>query len=180
MGESNCDYTYVLVVKDDISRYVALERTDAANAENVAISMARCFRVFGVPQFWLSDQGLHFINLIMEYMARTYAIKHEPTGIYSPWCNSTVEAVMRHVLVVAQAMSGELWMAPKDWPCIIWATQLTMNNDALQRLGKSDASQDQSPFDVMRGAKPEREVPSILPRDVNLLKPTTTTKEHTV
>lgn len=65
MGKSYCTDKYILAVKEDISSYLELEKTDATNAENDAITMAKWFRVFTAPQIWISDQGPHFINLIM-------------------------------------------------------------------------------------------------------------------
>lgn len=99
-------------MKDDISSYVPLEMTDIANAQVVAIIMARWLRVYIVPQIGISDQNPDFTKSIIKYMVCTFAKnKHTPTLIYSPWRNCTVELVMQRVLAAARAMIGELRMA---------------------------------------------------------------------
>lgn len=49
LGESDEDYKYVLVVKDDLSGYCWLEPTTSAGAEHTAEVLARWHRAFTTP-----------------------------------------------------------------------------------------------------------------------------------
>lgn len=67
-------------------------------------------------------------------------------------------------------------MALQHWPCVKLAIQSTLNEAALQRLDRSDASQNLSPLKVMEGIKSKRAVLRILLQDRNFLKATTMTR----
>jgi len=82
------DSKYVLALKDDISGYCWLAPTSNANGEFAAATLARWNRTFSAPSFWVSDQGPHFINEVLETMAKSHNIVHKPTVAYSPWANA--------------------------------------------------------------------------------------------
>jgi len=87
LGKSIDDSKYVLALKDDISGYCWLAPTSNANGEFAAATLARWNRTFSAPSFWVSDQGPHFINEVLETMAKSHNIVHKPTVAYSPWAN---------------------------------------------------------------------------------------------
>ncbi len=70
LEESDGDSMYVLVVEDNLSGYCWLEPT--ANAE----ALARWSRVFTAPDVWVSDQGSHSKNAVMEQLASKNRIRH--------------------------------------------------------------------------------------------------------
>ena len=137
LGESENDHKYVLVVKDDLTGYCWLEPTTTADAEHTAKVLAHWTRVFTTPNIWVSDQGSHFKNEVLENLAKTHRIRHNFSVAYSPWVNGTVESLMRSILSATRAMIAELKLAPQDWATVIPAIASALNEAGLDRLGPS-------------------------------------------
>lgn len=62
--KSKDDCVYILLLKDDLSGYVWLVPTKAADAETTALELSIWFAAFGVVPVWVSDQGSHFKNAV--------------------------------------------------------------------------------------------------------------------
>lgn len=56
---------YVLILKDDFSRYVWLIAMAEANAENTTKALLSWFASFGIVRTWVSDCGSHFKNEVV-------------------------------------------------------------------------------------------------------------------
>lgn len=84
LGDNDRDQKYVLVVKDDPSGYCWLGPSSVANSEHSAEVLARWNRVFTACSVWVSDQGFHFKNEVLEHLASTCRIRHNLTVAYSP------------------------------------------------------------------------------------------------
>ena len=97
LGQSTEGLRYVLVIKDDLSSYVWLIPCASANSETAARELSRWIHTFTAMFFWVSDQGSHFKNQVMEHLAKDHRIQHNFTVAYSPWTNGTVENVNRHI-----------------------------------------------------------------------------------
>lgn len=65
-------------------------------------------RVLTTPNFWVSDQGSHFINETLRLLAEDYLITHKPTVAYAPWANGTMGRLNRDLLAVLRSMLAEL------------------------------------------------------------------------
>lgn len=100
VGSSTAGKMYTLIVKDDIRGYCWLEPFIHATAAHAAQILARWIRKVSPPEFWVSDQGSHFINYVIRLLADAYHLKHCPTVAYCPWANCTVERLSRDVLGV--------------------------------------------------------------------------------
>ncbi len=83
LGGSDGENRYVLVFKDDLRGYCWLEHTANANATHTAEVVARWSRVFTAPDVWVSDQGSHFNNAIMEQLASEHRIRRNISVTYS-------------------------------------------------------------------------------------------------
>ena len=114
LGESDGANKYVLVVKDDLSGYCWLEPTAKADAAHRADVLARWTRVVTAPEVWISDQGSHFKNAVIEKLAAEHRIRHNFAVAYSPCANGTVESIMRAVLSACSAMLAELKLGPQE------------------------------------------------------------------
>ena len=60
------DYGYVLVIKDDFSTLTCLWPCREVSALAAADGILHCFATFGKAPFWLSDQGTHFQNALLQ------------------------------------------------------------------------------------------------------------------
>jgi hypothetical protein len=58
-------YQYLLLLKDDLSRYLCLVPCRTADAAATVDALMRWFAVFGVVLLWISDRGSHFKNKVV-------------------------------------------------------------------------------------------------------------------
>ncbi|OWZ02136.1 LOW QUALITY PROTEIN: hypothetical protein PHMEG_00026351, partial [Phytophthora megakarya] len=79
MGESDTQREYVLVIKDDASKYVWLLACASADAETTFESLLDWFAAFGVCRAWVSDQGTHFKNKTIEALQHALGAHHHFT-----------------------------------------------------------------------------------------------------
>lgn len=155
MGRSSDDHRYVLVVKDDLSSYVWLRKAKTADAEAATNVLATWIRTFSAMNVWVSDQGSHFKNQVMESLSNDFKIRHHFTVAYSPWTNGTVESVNRNVLAACRALTTELKLGPPDWPSVLGLVENALNEAPLPRLGSANGVY-RSPLKVMTGIDPRR------------------------
>lgn len=158
LGPSSGEEKYALGIKCDLSSYLWLLPYCSANSENSADGIAKWIRSFGAMTHWVSDQGSHFKNEVMEKLAHDYRISHNFTVAYSPWVNGTVEAVMRSVQAATRSLLTELKLAPHDWLSVISVVQQALNESPLARLGTNDDGCHRSPIEVMTGRAPRRDL----------------------
>lgn len=156
MGPGLSGLKYVLVLSDDLSSYLWLCPTEAADAEAAAHEIARWIRTFTAMLFWVSDQGSHFKNEVIKLLAAAHKIKHDFTVANSPWVNGTVESCMRKIRAACQALQSEMKLGPHDWPIVIGMIMTALNESPLPRLGKGDDGSYRSPLEVFTGLKPAR------------------------
>jgi transposase InsO family protein len=107
MGPSTAEYSYLLILKDDRSGYLWLVPAKAADAETTVESLASWFTTFGVVETWVSDQGSHFKNKLVDGVRCALRTRHHFTTAHSPWANGTVERACREVLRAVRALLSE-------------------------------------------------------------------------
>lgn len=113
-------------------------------------------RTFTPMKYWVSDQGIHFKNAVMEELSENHNINHQFTVAYSLWVNGTIEICMRQVQDAYRCIHSELKFAPQDWPTVIGRIQSGLNEAPLKRLGSKGAGVYRSPLEVMTGITPKR------------------------
>jgi transposase InsO family protein len=91
---------YLLVIKDDASKYLLLWETMTADAHSVVRTLLHWFSLFGVAYCWITDQGSHFKNTVIADLQHQLGAKHHFTTACYPWANGTVENAMKQVLRV--------------------------------------------------------------------------------
>lgn len=106
LGKSVDEIKYVLFFTDDFSGYVWIIPTTSATASHATGKLSRCRCTFPSPSYWISDQGAHFINDLLQAMADAYNMQHNPTVAYSQWVNNTVERLNIGILSAMRAMQG--------------------------------------------------------------------------
>lgn len=55
------------------------------------------FAKFGVPRALISDEGTHFLNLLMENLLKKYNMKHKISTPYHPQTSGRVEVSNRKI-----------------------------------------------------------------------------------
>jgi hypothetical protein len=89
---------------------------------------------YGVCTTWVSDQGSHFKNTLVEGLRQTLRTRHHFTLAYAPRSNGTVEVVNREIMRVFRALSGDFRMQQVDWPELVKFVQFVLNNSPSPRL----------------------------------------------
>lgn len=148
VGESSNAKEYILILKDDFSGYVFLRPCKSADAETTASVLMEYFTTFVPVLNWFSDQGSHFKNQVMEFLACSLGAKHSFSTPYVPWSNGTVEAVCKQVLRVMHAFMSEYRIPEADWQTCVPAIQSIINNAPSRRLGN------RAPIAVHTGMEP--------------------------
>ncbi|POM64854.1 LOW QUALITY PROTEIN: Hypothetical protein PHPALM_19574 [Phytophthora palmivora] len=93
------------------------------------------FKRFGpVPQ-WVSDQGTHYKNQLLEMLQKSYGSAHHFTTAYCPWANGTVEVMNRLLLKCLRDILSELKLHISDWSTVLPLVQSVLNRTPSDRLG---------------------------------------------
>ncbi|GMG15436.1 unnamed protein product [Phytophthora fragariaefolia] len=88
---STSDDKYILVIKDDVSKYVWFFAVPDATADTTYTCLMDWFAAFGVCLAWVSDQGTHFRNEVIQALQYALGAHHHFTTARCPWANRTVE-----------------------------------------------------------------------------------------
>jgi hypothetical protein len=111
---------YILIIKVDVSGYIWLVPCSEPTADVVVDALTNWFATFGVAEVWVSDQGPHFRNQVVDQLRQTLRVKHRFTHPYCTWSNGSVERVCREVLRLLRALySEELGRSTNEWPKLI-------------------------------------------------------------
>lgn len=125
---------YVLVIKDDFSGFVELIPCKSADAATCAQGLLQWFKRFGVATTWVSDQGAHFKNAVIETLARVLGVQHHFVTAYCPWSNGTVEVVNRLLLKCLRALLSERKISRARWESVLGVVQMALNYQPADRL----------------------------------------------
>lgn len=132
--EGNGGAKYVLDLKDGMSEFVELVGRKQASSEQVYQVLISWFMRFGVARHWVSDEGDHFHNSLIELLQRALGSQHHFTTAYTPWANGSVEVVSRVVLKVMKVLLSERRLHVKEWPSVIPVFQAALNSIPTDRL----------------------------------------------
>lgn len=98
-------------------------------------ALQQWFAIFGIVPNWVSDQGPHFKNQVVEKLRRYYGSAHHFTPAYCPWVNGTVEVLMRSIRKTLGTMMVELKLSETDIPTILPMVQHALNHTASAKCG---------------------------------------------
>ena len=133
--DRDTEWRYVLVMKDGLSGFVELHGSRHCTAEDAASALLSWFARYGIVHTWVSDQGAHFKNEVMDQLRRTLGAQHHFVTAYSPWANGTVEVVNRQLLRVLRAVLVERRMRSTQWSTVLPLAQIALNHQPADRLG---------------------------------------------
>lgn len=135
LGLASTGKKYVLVLKDDASKYVWLRPAAVADSEVVIESLLEWFAAFGPAYVWVTDQGSHFKNHVVRGLQHALGAHHHFVTAYCPWANGTVEAANRCVLRVFRSLLSEWRLDASEWMRLAPLVQLVVNHTRRESLG---------------------------------------------
>jgi hypothetical protein len=95
---------YLLVMKDDASKYVLLWEAEVATSAVVVRGLLHWFSLFGIARTWVTDQGSHFKNEVIADLQHCLGAQHHFTTARCPWANGTIENAVKQVIRVFQSV----------------------------------------------------------------------------
>jgi transposase InsO family protein len=150
---------YVLVLKDDYSCHVELVPAHRATAVVAADAICWWASRFKMPAIFISDQGTHFRNQLVDELTRVTKVQHHFTTARCSWANGSVERVNRELIRVMARLLSEDEMVGGDWLELLPVVQSVLNSSVSARLGGH------SPVEVMVGLKPTHALDAVVRRD---------------
>jgi hypothetical protein len=136
---------YILVMKDDASKYLLLHPTKTATPLGTVNGLLSWFALFGVVHHWVSDQGTHFRNEVVAELKHRLGAQHQFTTAQCPWANGTVENAMKQLLPLFRVLLSE-WRLSKDrWMDLVPLVQMAYNHSPSPSLGGA------APVEAMMG-----------------------------
>jgi hypothetical protein len=134
LGESFGDMQYMLVLKDDASHYCELVKCETPTSAVAADSTMDWHSRFGIPRDWISDQGSHFKNEVIDKLCTRLKCKQIFSPTYSPWINGSVERVNRDILQVLRVLILDYKLNHRDWTRLIPIVQASLNHTDVPSL----------------------------------------------
>lgn len=132
---------YCLVLIDPFSKWTEAVPVKHNDAETVAkILLERIIPTFGIPQRLYSDNGTHFVNQIIDRLARQFDIELKNHCAYHPQSAGLVErtnGTIKQKLKKVMEQTGNNWM--KCLPLVMFYMRITPNKTGL------------TPFEVVHG-----------------------------
>lgn len=135
LGDSFGDSKYLLVVKDDLTHYCELVPCAQATSMVTAEAILDWHSRFGAPKIWISDNGSHFKNEVMNQVCKRMGCRQSFTLAYSPWINGSVERVNRDIIQVFRVLCLEHKVDIRDWTYFVPIVQANLNHTPLPSLG---------------------------------------------
>ncbi|KAE8903142.1 hypothetical protein PF003_g12674 [Phytophthora fragariae] len=131
LGESFGDMQYLLVLKDDASHYCELVKCETPTSTVAADAIMDWHSRFGIPRDWISDQGSHFKNEVVNELCTRLKCQQIFSPTYSSWINGSVERVNRDILQVLRVLILDYKLNHRDWPRLIPIVQASLNHTAV-------------------------------------------------
>jgi hypothetical protein len=139
---------YILVLLDKLTSFSWLFYTTDADADTVIQAFREYDKIIGLPKTWISDQGTHFKNTLVENMAKILQISHHFTTAYCPWSNGSVERLNKSILNLLRKLLSSNQLNWLQWNTLLPTINKLLNERPLSR------SPYVSPHELMFGKEP--------------------------
>jgi transposase InsO family protein len=156
-------YEHVLVIMDEFSKFVHLIPTESADAETTVRALLEWMARYGIVRNWVSDQGTHFLNKVVEKLSARLEAEHHFTAAYAPWSNGQVERMNRELRELLSVMRLEEGIPEEEWPTLLPLVEYTINNTPTERLAGC------APVTVHIGREPTSPLDVVLRSDARTL-----------
>ena len=139
------EYTHILVIIDNFSRYAALYPIKGVTALEIAKMLLRHIGIFGCPEILQMDNGTEFINETVKEVIKLVGTSSAAILAYSKEENAIVERCNKEVMRHIQAMVFEI-NKRNAWDTYLPLAQRIINSEIHSRIGVS-------PNDLVFGGK---------------------------
>lgn len=136
----NC---YVLVLIDNLTKFVKLFPVKSCNTEGVTRSLEQFIISYGIPKRIISDRGTAFTSRTFEEFCVQHGIRHTLNSVRHPQANGQVERVNSTLVPVMQANME----TDRTWDKHITIVESQLNNAYNKTIGHT-------PFQVLFGYLP--------------------------
>ena len=106
---------YILIMMDNMSNWVWLERTEACTAGLTTQHFLIWCKIIGVSEVCVSYTASHLKNQMMAALEKPLGVDRRFSVANSPWSNGTCERMMREVVRTLKAMIHEERRTAQDW-----------------------------------------------------------------
>ncbi|KMQ82260.1 polyprotein of retroviral, partial [Lasius niger] len=135
----------LLVVIDNLTRFVQLYPLKDTSAKNVVKTLVSFVEAFGLPERIISDRGPCFTSNELEKYCAENGIAHTLNSTAHPQGNGMVERANRTIIsaIVTSMESKE----HKDWDAKLKEIERSLNNTINKTIGRT-------PFEILHGYVP--------------------------
>lgn len=135
--------SYILVIIDNLSKYVKLYPTPNTSAQYILKSLRSFVLAYGLPTRIVSDRGTGFTSKAFEEYCRSNGIVHSVISVRHPQSNGQVERVNATLIPVIQATTK----TERNWDRCMEEAECHLNNS-------ENATTRQTPFETLMGFRP--------------------------
>ncbi|CAN0217617.1 unnamed protein product [Ascophyllum nodosum] len=128
-------YKHVLVLMDDVSSFIWLEKAVSCSMEVAARSVLKWCASFGVPKAFTSDGGMHLTGQVMQMVSSRLGVARHFGVANVSWSHATVERMKREVVTTFRAVLSERRRPPSEWPLALGAVQWALSSAYRERMG---------------------------------------------
>lgn len=90
---------------------------------------------FGMSDLWISDNGTHFKNKLLEDLRERMKALHTFVPVYTPWINGAEERLNRDILQVMRVFLFEYQLGTKSCEYLLPLVQSNLNQTPVRSLG---------------------------------------------
>lgn len=118
---------YILAAREYTTKWVEAIATKENNARVTAKFLYQnTITRYGLPEELASDQGSHFMNLMIQKMTSNYKINHRFSTPYYPQCNGQAESTNKVLLnILRKEVSNNQYDWDTQLPAVVWAFRTT-------------------------------------------------------
>ena len=133
ISSSSDGNTYIIVIVDAFTHYVALNPVPHCNAYYAYTTLHEyCVAKFGLSEVLITDNGTEFINNEIITLCHLYNIKHKPRAqSHAPWTNGIIEGMNRSVqeylrcIIIGNDTKYTEWLADVKLFPLAYTSQIT-------------------------------------------------------
>ena len=126
--------TYILTVVDVCTAYTVLRPLKSKEMEQVARKLWEIFTDYGTPKILQSDNGVEFVNKVINAMTTLYGIEPRLSAAYNPRTNGLVERRNKDVESSLKKFMEGAYGGWDDWLPLV---QVSLNQANNRRTGSA-------------------------------------------
>ena len=144
--------TYIMVIVDAFTHYVALNPVPHCNAYYAYTTLyEHWIAKFGLLEILVTDNGTEFINKEIITLSHLYKIKHKPRISHAPWTNRLVEGMNSSLQEYLRCIINGNDTRYTEWSSDVRLFPLSYNSKITTTLGLS-------PYAMVFNQKPRKPI----------------------